>query len=317
MRRLTSLPLVLALAAAVPACDANPNTGTAADANTIMMGFASLMLVPGQQVESGAICYDSDGALIMSCDLTWTSSNPAAATVVHGVFTGIHAGTTTATARAKSQTVMVTITVTEGGMADPDSGVIYSDDRSFWMTRSAGAFEHPAPFRMVRQPVPTVPGFLPFPAWHTDGGAETANPLWLTMRYDPALLPPGTDQTHLQFRGDSDGSDVGGNLVDTVAHTVTLRPRDVGLSIALKAMPFNVTALSLPAPFMMHPGEFNTIGAATDADASGFGVRWSSSDPTVVSVDVNGSLTAHATGTATITAAMVNLRASTVVTVAQ
>lgn len=58
-----------------------------------------------------------------------------------------------------------------------------------------------------------------------------------------------------------------------------------------------------PATLLMVPGEEEPLTAAVlPADASNKAVAWSSSDPAVASVDGQGRVTAHALGTATITA---------------
>jgi len=286
---------------AITACTADSGTAT-------VPATSEFDMVAGQRQPFADRLVDSNDSPLEG-HITWTSSNPAAATVdANGVVTGIHTGTANVTGISDHSSAAVLITVNQGGMVDADSGVTYSDDRSFWVTRFAGTFGLGA-LTFTKLPTPSLANAIPGTAWGLGVGnfVSGANIL-VTIHYDPAQLPAGTNPMDLQFRALS-GAPLGGNFTDTVAHTVTMGASPAGYQMVLVVEPVQIDSVVLSIPDVWDTGKLH-VGEQTDVSVQpfgsspyGVGIRWQSSDPTTITV-TNGSLIALRPGVVVIRADM-------------
>lgn len=272
-------------------------------------------MVAGQQQPLAERLLDSFGSPLHG-QITWTSSNTAAATVdQNGVVTAVRTGTTNVSGISDHSSAAVLITVHQGGMVNQDSGSTYSDDRSFWVTRQAGLFSLGA-LTFTSLPMPPLPNAISGTAWEIGVGdfALGWNVL-ATIRYDPTRLPAGTNQRHLQFRALS-GAAIGGNFVDTVAHTVTIGASSAGTKLVLVIEPVQVDSLHLTMDYVLHLGNHEPVSLHPfGPDVTGVGIHWQSSDLSTIAVTADGEAFGLRLGSATITAEMDGVIGTLVVTV--
>lgn len=143
------------------------------------------------------------------------------------------------------------------------------------------------------------------------------------------LVPTGSDNRLVstgvagQYTFTPTASDISGNVRN---QTIALRTNvaDGGVSASLSADAYNTASTSHTALTIslnkssteIHRGRTETLTATlTPADASGQTISWTSSDPTIASVNGSGVVTANAVGTATITATACGKTATCAVTV--
>jgi hypothetical protein len=150
--------------------------------------------VPGEQVPLSATLRDAGGHVLTGRPVTWTSSDPAKATVdAAGLVTAVAVGSTTIQATSETKNATVTFTVAEGGLVGPAGGTVGGFAGTIALEVPAGAVAAPVALRFSR------PTSLPLDATAAAGsevllapsGVTFATPATLTLGYDPATAPQG------------------------------------------------------------------------------------------------------------------------------
>ena len=136
--------------------------------------------------------------------MTWTSANPAKATVdAAGLVTAVAVGSSTVQAASEAKTATVTFSVAEGGLVGPAGGTVTGFAGSVALEVPAGAVAAPVAVRFSR------PTSLPLDASAAAGsevllapGSVTFSaPATLTLAYVPATAPQGVAENALAIRG--------------------------------------------------------------------------------------------------------------------
>lgn len=160
--------------------------------------------VSGEQVQLTATVRDAGGNTLPDRTVTWTSANPAKATVdAAGLVTGLAAGSTTIQAASDTKTATVTFSVAEGGLVGPAGGTVTGFAGSVALDVPAGAVAAPVAVRLSR------PTSLPLDASAAAGsevllapGSVTFSaPATLTLTYIPATAPQGVAESGFGVRG--------------------------------------------------------------------------------------------------------------------
>ena len=194
--------------------------------------------------------------------ITWTSSAPTIATVSDGVVTAVGAGTATITASIGSLSATCTVTVE----AIPVTGV--SLDKNELSLTTDGTAQLTATVKPENATNKSV-------TWiSSDTNIATVSDTGLVT----AVAPGSTTITVTTTDGEKTA---------TCAVTVTIPVTGVSLDQTTLSLDKDETA--------------QLKVTVAPADATNQSVTWTSSDPTVATVDTNGNVTAVGAGTATIT----------------
>lgn len=281
-RRFSSTLAALALAlVTVAACDSS--TGNDNSVSAVHVNPTGHVLNVGHSKQLVATPVTSSGRIVGDRAPTWTSSNPAVATVdANGMVTAVAGGSTTITASVGTVSGEATLTVWY-----PATGVVVS---------SAGGAS-----TTIRQE-----GAVQLAAAVTDasGGAATGRQLvWTTSNPAVAVVNTtgrasalGIDGTATITATTMDG--VAGTIVVTVSGppevaTVTLSPTELVLGLGLTYQLDGV------------------VRAASGTIITGLLTEYESSNPSAASVDNDGLITSVALGSAAITAEVEGVESNT------
>jgi uncharacterized protein YjdB len=243
---------------------------------------ATTLTSVGQQVTLAAQAFDAVGGLVPSPTLTWSSSNPVAATVsALGVVTAVADGTSiiTAATGGVSGTATVTVDVVVGSVTvSPASFTLSAPGRQQALTA------------VVASPSGTpIPGATP--TW------SSSNPAAATVSAQGVVtaVADGTSVITATVKG------VSGSATATVNVAVaSVQVEPAGATMTAIGQQYAYTAVAL-----------NSDGA----EIPGQTMVWSSSNPAVATVDAAGLVTAVADGTTQIGATTKGVTGRTTLTV--
>ena len=160
--------------------------------------------VPGEEVQLTATLRDAGGNILTGRPVTWTSADPAKATVdAAGLVTAVAVGSTTVQAASGAKTATVAFSVADGGLVSPAGGIVTGFAGSVALEVPAGAVPAPVAVRFSR------PTSLPLDASAAAGsevllapGSVTFSaPATLTLAYVPATAPQGLAEDAFGVRG--------------------------------------------------------------------------------------------------------------------
>jgi uncharacterized protein YjdB len=250
--------------------------------SSVAVSPSTATLVPTQVLTLDAVVRDANNTVVTDRVVTWTSSNPAVATVsANGTVTAIAAGTATVTATSEGRTGTSAITVVPMSVAsvtvDPSS-------------TSVTAGNTVALSATVRD---------------TSGAIATGRTVtWSSSDPDIATV--------------SGAGVVMGMSPGTVTITATSEGKSGQASVTVTPPPVASVTLT-PGSLTLNPGQTSTLTATTKSAGgtvlTGRVVTFSSDNVSVASVSSNGVVTGVATGTATITATSEGQSATATVTV--
>ncbi len=107
-----ALPLVPLLALAGCISRTGPSQPPPPQVRSVVVGPANPTLAVGQTLQLADTAYDAQGNVVTGLTVTWTSANPAVATVdQHGVARGVAAGQAQISATVTSATGTLTLQV--------------------------------------------------------------------------------------------------------------------------------------------------------------------------------------------------------------
>lgn len=141
-------------------------------------------------------------------------------------------------------------------------------------------------------------------------GTVFALPATLTIKEDPALLPPGDAETDLAIATASADTweEVDGSVLDPSTHTVSAPILHFSKwSVAVRAASVTVTpnSAALTSGVTLPFGSIQlaaTVASAGGSVLTGRTIAWTTSDPLIARVDATGFVIGLSPGTATITA---------------
>ncbi|MEP6688663.1 MAG: Ig-like domain-containing protein [Gemmatimonadales bacterium] len=170
---------------------------------TIALGPNGPSGVPGEPVQLSATLHDAGGHVLSGRTVTWSSTDPAKATVdATGLVTGVAVGSAGIQATSESKSATLTFTVAEGGLVGPAGGTITGFAGSIALEVPAGAVATPVALRFSR------PGSPPLDATAAAGsevllapsGVTFSAPATLTLSYDPLTAPQGVAEDGFGIR---------------------------------------------------------------------------------------------------------------------
>jgi hypothetical protein len=306
------LPVLLALAAAACGGDGT-GSDTSSVASVVITAPPPGPVLAGTSVQLVATPVNATGAVVSNARVTWKSSDVTIATVNgSGLVSVVGAGPVTITATCGTQEGSVDIDARAGGLVGPDSSTLVLLNGAIRLTTPAGSVFQPVtvllrPALSVPQDARGVQGT----AWELGPPSLVFNrAAQLTLAYKASSIPSGVAETSLQLHALSSGAwvPVRGSTVDPATHTV--RGTVGGAATYMVAgTSANRVAIGGPAAgSALYVGQSTTLSAAA-FDVYGDTIRgralaWTTSDASRATVDGTGKVTALATGTVTITAAL-------------
>ena len=254
----SSTGLVAAVADGPATVTATSGSATGTASVTVQQVAASVTLSPSSLALAGpgatmtvtASVIDAGGSEIVSPDLTWSSSDESIATVSSsGLVTAVASGSATITVASGRQPVTqaLSVTVEEGQPVDPAGGEVSFADDVVNLVFPAGAVSEEVFITaetatgLPAQPVPisgTAFAFGP-------DGIVFAEPVTLTIGYDPANVPQGVPGEELRLHKlvDSAYVRVDAGVVDVTNHTVSSAIDGFSVFVILQRL--SVTTASL------------------------------------------------------------------------
>lgn len=240
-----------------------------APVDKVLLAPATLSIVRGQKTAVAAELRDAGSHLIDDRTATFASADSTIATVSQaGVVTGVAIGKTTITASAEGKTATTAVTVTSpvDHIELPQQAIQLAS---------------------IGESVTLVVKVVPVAGASVDGLTSTftsSNPSVAVVDSKGVVAAVGNGTATIT-------ADVDGNQATT---TVTVKQVVTGLSVSPRAV--SVTSIGATQTF-----------AALAVDARGNpvqdpAIQWTSSDPTVATVDANGTATARRAGSTTISA---------------
>lgn len=226
--------------------------------------------VPGQAMQLAATLKSAGGEVITGRALTWTTSASTTATVNStGLVTAVAPGTATITASAEGKSATFAATVMQGGVVIANATTtITSADSAVSLAIPAGAA--PDGLKVSIEPVTTVPSPLPGTHWRMGttlyklgpDGTQFASPVTVTLRYDPAALPPWVVSGDLRIHrwNGSAWNALGNVTVDAARRTIS------GTTSGFST--FSLTAGLPPATLTPIPAQVNYNQRSVDFTAS-------------------------------------------------
>ena len=244
-------------------------TVTTVPIKSVSLSPTSASVVAGQTQQLTATVIDANNNVVSNAALTWTSSNPAVATVsVTGLVTGVSVGSATITAASGTKSATAAMTI----IAPPVASVTVAP----------------------QSPSVSVGATVPLAATVTDvNGNAVVNPSVTWSSGSPAVatvsaagVVTGVDVGTATITASSGGKSGTTSVTVTIvpAASVTVNPGTLSLNVAQTG---TLTAVVMDA-------SGNVLG--------GRPVTWSSSSPLVASVSTFGVVTGLIPGTTTITA---------------
>lgn len=192
---------------------------------SVALSQRTATLIPATTVQLTATPLDGAGNPVSGQTVVWSSSAPTIATVsLGGLVTAIAVGTTTVTATSSGKSAAATIAVVPGSLIGAAGGTVTSADGNVSVVIPAGALAQPTPITIA--PAAIIPASAVVVAGSAynlgPSGTQFAQPVMVTIKYDPAAVATGTPQEALGLytAGATSWSAIAGGTVDTVAHTV-------------------------------------------------------------------------------------------------
>ena len=285
-------------------------TGPAAPVATVTIATTGAVeVVAGGATMLTATPKDAKGKSLTDRVITWSSSDESKVTVVGGLVTGVALGTATVTATSEGQSGSVTVTVKDGGVVSSAGTTFSAQGGAVSVNVPAGAVSQTSNITVAPAAgAPANARLLSGTAFDFGPpGTTFAQPITITLKYNPSLVTPDSPENGLQLWEVISGAwrIVPGSSVDLSAKTVSgavnhvatygvmMQPKvetvTIGGDLSNMAV---VTTRQLTAT--VRDNEGNTLSRP---------VSWSSGNTAVLTIDAtSGVATAKTPGSVTITA---------------
>jgi adhesin/invasin len=285
-------------------------TGPATVVTVTIPTTGAVEVVPGGTQTLTAIPKDSKGKTLTDRVATWSSSDPSKATVAGGLVTGVALGTASITVTIDGISASVNVAVKDGSIITASGKTFTAQDGAVSVTVPAGAVTQNTSMTVTASTTaPANPRLLTGTAFDFGPpGLTFAQPVTLTIKYNPALVPSDSPESGLQLYEvvGSAWRVVAGSTADLTAKTVSGSVTHVG-TYSVMLLP-KVETVTIGGDLSPIPVVTTRQLTATIKDNEGTTlnrpVSWSSSNDAVLSIDAStGLATAKTPGSATITAA--------------
>jgi adhesin/invasin len=265
-------------------------------------------LVPGGTDVLQAIPKDASGNSLTNRIAEWSSSDQSKVTVAAGVVTGVALGAATITATVEGHAASMEVKVKEGVVATAAAGASFTGQDSVValsippgaLTQTRNITVEPA------QSSPPNDRLVPGTAFDFGpNGTTFAQPVNVTIKYDPSKLTGGSPESGLQLYEviGSSWRVVAGSSVNTATQTVTGSVSHFTVYGVLMQPRVETIAINRDTTVQVRTTvQFSATLRDNEQQPLTRPVSWTSSSPSIVSVDGNGLATANLPGRSTVTA---------------
>jgi adhesin/invasin len=265
-------------------------------------------LVPGGTDVLQAIPKDASGNSLTNRIAEWSSSDPSKVTVAAGVVTGVALGTATITATVEAHAASIEVKVKEGVVATAAAGASFtSQDSVVAVSIPPGALTQTRNITVEpAQSPPPNDRLLPGTAFDFGpNGTMFAQPVTITIKYDPSKLTVGSPESGLQLYEviGSSWRVVAGSSVNTATHTVIGSVSHFTVYGVLMQPRVETIAINRDTTVQVRTTvQFSATLRDNEQQPLTRPVSWTSSSPSILSIDDNGLATAQLPGQSTVTA---------------
>lgn len=254
-----------------------------------------------------AIPKDASGNTLTNRIATWSTSDPAVATVAAGVVTGVAFGTATITATVEGQVGSMDVKVKDGVIATA-AGASYTGQNSVVaVTIPAGALIQTRNVTVAPADAPPPNDrLLPGTAFDFGPlGVTFAQLVSITIKYDPAKVTGGSPESGLQLYEviGTSWRVVAGSTVNTTTKTVTGNVDHMAVYGVLMQPRVETVSINKDTTVVVQTTvQFTAALKDNEQQPLTRPVTWTSSNPAIVKIDANGLASALLPGQVTITA---------------
>ncbi len=286
--------------------------------STIVLSDNAVELVPEAREQLSATLRDGSGN-VLARPVIWTTTAVAIATVENGLIIGRSPGTAVIVASSEGVRAEVAVVVSEGGVLTPSGNSITGFGGVFQLAVPSTAVSQPRRvFISLSTPPAPNPRFIAGTAVQIRTDAALSQPAILAIRYASNAAPTNQESLRLfQLKG-SEWQEIQGSTVDVGSTTVTGPISSQGTFGVLVGAPIAKLSVTPKSPSLKVRQQLAFAIAIEDADGQPLqrSVAWSSSNPSVLTIDPNsGQAIARAPGTSEVTATAEGMTASSTVSV--
>ena len=296
------------------------STAPPAPVASVSLAPASVDLVPGGTEILQAIPKDAAGKSLTDRVTTWSSSDPATIKVEAGVLTGVAVGTATITATIEGISSTKDVTVKDGAVVSSSGASFSAQSDAVTVAVPPGALTQTRNITVAPATNPP-PNDRLMPGTAYDfgpSGIAFAQPVTITIKYDPSKLTGGSPEAGLQLYEvvGTSWRVVAGSSANTAAHTVSGNVSHFTVYGVLMQPRVETVAINRDTTVEVHKTfQYSATLKDNEQQLLTRPVAWSSSNPTIVSIDANGLATSLLPGTSVITATSEGKSATANVTV--
>jgi hypothetical protein len=224
MRRIAAVAL---LGAALVGCD---KATAVPEAASVELSAAEASLLPDATHTFTATVRSTNGSVMPSAVVQWSSSDTRIASVEGGVVTAVAPGTAEIRAASGTTSARATVTVRAGGVVGASGGTAVTADSSVVLTFPAGAVPANTPVTITAETDTSDNPHVLGGSVHHFGpsGTQFSQPVQMRLKYDASALPQGTPLSALRVAKRVDGAwqpIEEGAMVDSVTGTVSASVR--------------------------------------------------------------------------------------------
>lgn len=276
-------------------------------ATVVFSPSSAVGLVVGGTDIITAIPKDASGNSLTNREVSWTSSDETKVHVAAGVVTGVALGTATITATIEGHSASTDVTVQDGA-------VVSSSGASFSAQSSAVTIVVPPGALTATRNITVAPAANPppndrlMPGTAFDfgpNGITFAQPVTITIKYDPSKLTAGSPESGLQLYEvvGTGWRVVAGSTANTTDHTVTGNVSHFTVYGVLMQPRVETVTINKDTTTQVHTTvQYSAALKDNEQQPLTRPITWSSSDASIATVDANGLVTALLPGQTTITA---------------
>lgn len=287
----------------------------------VLSPTAAVELVVGGTDIITAIPKDAGGNSLTNREIAWASSDPTKVTVAAGVVTGVALGTATITATIEGHSASTDVTVKDGAVVSPSGATFSAQASVVTVTVPSGALT--ATRNITVTPAANPPPntrLMPGTAFDFGpSGLMFAQPVTITIKYDPTRLTAGSPESGLQLYEGVVGTGwrvVAGSTVNTTDHTVTGTVSHFTVYGVLMQPTVETISINSDATTQVHTTiQFSATLKDNEQQPLTRPVTWTSSDKSIATIDANGLMSALLPGQTTITGTSEGKSATAKVTV--
>ena len=289
-------------------------------ATVVLSPATGVELVPGGTDILQAVPKDAKGNSLIDRIITWSTSDPSTVTVAAGVLSGVALGTATITATIEGHSASVDVTVKDGAVVSSSGASFSAQNSAVTVSVPAGALTQTRNIT-VSAASTTPPNDRVMPGTAFDfgpNGITFAQPVSITIKYDPSNLTSGSPEGGLQLYEvvGTSWRVVEGSSANIATHTVTGNVSHFTVYGVLMQPRVETVTINRDTTVQVQTTvQFSATLKDNEQQLLNRPVTWTSSSPTVVTIGANGLASALLPGKATITATSEGKSATATMTV--